>query len=340
MKHLTKTGNSPLIAQHSVLCAALCAMLFALCSVVEAQQPNKILRIGFLAALSPSAIAARVEAFKQGLAELGYVEGKNIVIDYRWANGKFEQVPALAAEMVNLKVAVIVTAGPTDTRAAKQATSTIPIVMAFDNDPVGSGFVATLARPGGNITGLSTLTPETTGKRLEILKEIVPRLGRAVVFGTSTEPGKEQSFKETQSAAASLGIHLHYIEIGIATDIEPAFREAARDHADAILVLNSPVLNSRREELAELAIKSRLPTAYGQGEYVQAGGLMSYGPNIVELFRRTATYVDKIFKGAKPSELPVQQPTTFEFIINLNTAKQIGLTIPPNVLTRADKVIK
>jgi putative ABC transport system substrate-binding protein len=316
------------------------AYLVAFCSVAEAQPVKTVHRIGFLAALSPSAISARVEAFKQGLAELGYVEGKNIVVEYRWANGKFEQVAALAAEMVNLKPEVIVTAGPTDTRAAKQATSTIPIVMAFDNDPVGSGFVATLARPGGNITGLSTFTPETTGKRLEILKEIVPRLGRAAVFGTSTEPGKEQSLKETQSVAAALGIHLHYIEIGTPKDIEPAFREAVRDRADAILVLNSPVLNSRREELAELAIKSRLPTAYGQGEYVQAGGLMSYGPNIVELFRRTATYVDKIFKGAKPSELPVQQPTTFEFIINLKTAKQIGLTIPPNVLTRADKVIK
>jgi len=242
--------------------------------------------------------------------------------------------------MVNLKPEVIVTAGPTDTRAAKQATSTIPIVMAFDNDPVGSGFVATLARPGGNITGLSTFTPETTGKRLEILKEIVPRLGRAAVFGTSTEPGKEQSLKETQSVAAALGIHLHYIEIGSPKDIEPAFREAVRDRADAILVLNSPVLNSRRGELADLAIKSRLPTAYGQGEYVEAGGLMSYGPNIVELFRRTSTYVDKIFKGAKPSELPVQQPKTFEFIINLKTAKQIGLAVPPNVLTRADRVIR
>ena len=316
------------------------AYLLTLCSLAEAQPVKKVPRIGFLAALSPSAISARVEAFRQGLAELGYVEGKTIAIDYRWANGKFEQVPALAAELVNLKPEVIVTAGPTDKRAAKQATSTIPIVMAFDNDPVGSGFVATLARPGGNITGLSTFTPETTGKRLEILKEIVPRLGRAAVFGTSTEPGKEQSLKETQSVAAALGIHLHYIEIGTPKDIEPAFREAVRDRADAILVLNSPVLNSRREELAELAIKSRLPTAYGQGEYVQAGGLMSYGPNIVELFRRTATYVDKIFKGAKPSELPVQQPKTFEFIINLKTAKQIGLTIPPNVLTRADKVIR
>jgi len=316
------------------------AYLLTFCSVAETQPVKKVPRIGFLAALSPSAISARVEAFRQGLAELGYVEGKTIAIDYRWANGKFEQVPALAAELVNLKPEVIVTAGPTDTRAAKQATSTIPIVMAFDNDPVGSGFVATLARPGGNITGLSTFTPETTGKRLEILKEIVPRLGRAAVFGTSTEPGKEQSLKETQSVAAALGIHLHYIEIGTPKDIEPAFREAVRDRADAILVLNSPVLNSRREELAELAIKSRLPTAYGQGEYVQAGGLMSYGPNIVELFRRTATYVDKIFKGAKPSELPVQQPKTFEFIINLKTAKQIGLTIPPNVLTRADKVIR
>ena len=316
------------------------AYLLTFCSIAEAQPVKKVPRIGFLAALSPSAISARVEALRQGLAELGYVEGKTIAIDYRWANGKFEQVPALAAELVNLKPEVIVTAGPTDTRAAKQATSTIPIVMAFDNDPVGSGFVATLARPGGNITGLSTFTPETTGKRLEILKEIVPRLGRAAVFGTSTEPGKEQSLKETQSVAAALGIHLHYIEIGTPKDIEPAFREAVRDHADAILVLNSPVLNSRRAELAELAIKSRLPTAYGQGEYVQAGGLMSYGPNIVELFRRTATYVDKILKHAKPSELPVQQPKTFEFIINLKTAKQIGLTVPPNVLTRADKVIR
>jgi putative ABC transport system substrate-binding protein len=319
---------------------AVGTLLFALCISAEAQPVKKVPRIGFLAALSPSAISSRVEAFKQGLAELGYVEGKTIAIEYRWANGKFEQVPVLAAEMVNLKPEVIVTAGPTDTRAAKQATSTIPIVMAFDNDPVGSGFVATLARPGGNITGLSTLTPETTGKRLEILKEIVPRLGRAAVLGTSTEPGKEQSLKETQTAAAALGIHLHYIEIGSERDIEPAFREVAKDRADAILVLNSPVLNSRRGELAGLAIKSRLPTAYGQGEYVEAGGLMSYGPNIVELFRRTATYVDKILKGAKPSELPVQQPKTFEFIINLKTAKQIGLTVPPNVLTRADKVIR
>src|SRR5262249_29861977 len=203
---------------------AVGTLLFALCISAEAQPVKKVPRIGFLAALSPSAISARVEAFKQGLAELGYVDGKNIVIEYRWANGKFEQVPALAAEMVNLKPEVIVTAGPTDTRAAKQATSTIPIVMAVDNDRVGSGFVATLARPGGNITGLSTLTPETTGKRLEILKEIVPKLGRAIVFGTSTEPGKEQSLKETQIAAAALGIHLHYIEIGSPTDIEPAFR--------------------------------------------------------------------------------------------------------------------
>lgn len=317
-----------------------CALLLALCSPAEAQPGKKIPRIGFLAALSASAISARVEAFQQGLAELGYVEGKNIVVEYRWANGKFEQVPALAAELVNSKLDIIVTAGPTDTRAAKQATSTIAIVMAFDNDPVGSGFVATLARPGGNITGLSTLTPETTGKRLELLKEIVPKLGRAVVFGTSTEPGKEQSLKETETAAAALGIHLRYIEIGSPINIEPAFREAVRDRADAVLVLNSPVLNSRRGELAELAIKSRLPTAYGQGEYVQAGGVMSYGPNIVELFRRTGAYVDKILKGAKPSELPVQQPKTFEFIINLKTAKQIGLTIPPNVLTRADRVIR
>jgi putative ABC transport system substrate-binding protein len=315
------------------------AMLFAVAVIAEAQQPKKIPRIGFLGALSPSSISARIEAFRQGLRELGYVEGKNLVIEYRWAEGKFDRVPALAAELVQLKE-VIVTAGPTDTRAAKQATVTIPIVMGFDNDPVGSGFVASLAQPGGNITGLSTLSPEISGKRLELLKEIVPQLSRVAVLGTSSEPGYAQAVRETQVAAGALGVQLHYLDVLDPKDIETRFREATKRGIDAVLAINSPVLNSRRPQLADLAVKSRLPVAYGMTDYAQSGGLMTYGPSITDLFRRAATYVDKILKGAKPADLPVEQPKKFEFIINLKAAKQIGLTIPPSVLARADKVIK
>jgi putative ABC transport system substrate-binding protein len=316
------------------------AMLFAVAVIAEAQQPKKIPRIGFLGALSPSSISARIEAFRQGLRELGYVEGKNLVIEYRWAEGKFDRVPALAAELVQLKVEVIVTAGPTDTRAAKQATVTIPIVMGFDNDPVGSGFVASLAQPGGNITGLSTLSPEISGKRLELLKEIVPQLSRVAVLGTSSEPGYAQAVRETQVAAGALGVQLHYLDVLDPKDIETRFREATKRGIDAVLAINSPVLNSRRPQLADLAVKSRLPVAYGMTDYAQSGGLMTYGPSITDLFRRAATYVDKILKGAKPADLPVEQPKKFEFIIYLKAAKQIGLTIPPSVLARADKVIK
>jgi putative tryptophan/tyrosine transport system substrate-binding protein len=316
------------------------AMLFAVAVIAEAQQPKKIPRIGFLGALSPSSISARIEAFRQGLRELGYVEGKNLVIEYRWAEGKFDRVPALAAELVQLKVEVIVTAGPTDTRAAKQATVTIPIVMGFDNDPVGSGFVASLVQPGGNITGLSTLSPEISGKRLELLKEIVPQLSRVAVLGTSSEPGYAQAVRETQVAAGALGVQLHYLDVLDPKDIETRFREATKRGIDAVLAINSPVLNSRRPQLADLAVKSRLPVAYGMTDYAQSGGLMTYGPSITDLFRRAATYVDKILKGAKPADLPVEQPKKFEFIINLKAAKQIGLTIPPSVLARADKVIK
>ena len=315
-------------------------MLFAVAVIAEAQQPKKIPRIGFLGALSPSSISARIEAFRQGLRELGYVEGKNLVIEYRWAEGKFDRVPALAAEIVQLKVEVIVTAGPTDTRAAKQATVTIPIVMGFDNDPVGSGFVASLAQPGGNITGLSTLSPEISGKRLELLKEIVPQLSRVAVLGTSSEPGYAQAVRETQVAAGALGVQLHYLDVLDPKDIETRFREATKRGIDAVLAINSPVLNSRRPQLADLAVKSRLPVAYGMTDYAQSGGLMTYGPSITDLFRRAATYVDKILKGAKPADLPVEQPKKFEFIINLKAAKQIGLTIPPSVLARADKMIK
>jgi putative ABC transport system substrate-binding protein len=270
------------------------------------------------------------------------VEGKNIVIEYRWAEGKFDRLPALAAELVRLKVDVIVTAGSIPTRSAKEATVTIPIVMGQDSDPVGNGFVASLARPGGNITGLATLAPELSGKQLELLKETVPRLSRVAFFGTSTFPGNAQMLRETELAAGAFGVKLQYLDVLVGPkDIETAFRAAGKGRADAVLMLVAgAVASAHRTEIVELAVKSRLPAIYYTAEYAEDGGLMSYGPSITDLYRRAATYVDKILKGAKPADLPVEQPTKFEFIINLKAAKQIGLTIPPNVLARADKVIK
>ena len=314
--------------------------LLALGVIAEAQQPKKVPRIGFLGASSASVLAARIEAFRQGLRDLGYVEGKNIVIEWRSAEGKLDRLPALAAELVRLKVDVIVTTGPAPTRPAKEATSTIPIVMAFDNDPVGNGFVASLARPGGNITGLSTLAPEISGKQLEVLKEIVPRLSRVAVLGSSTTPGNAQSLKETELAAGAFGVKVQYLDVRDPKDIDTAFQATGKGRTDAILVLTSPVFNPYRTEIADLAAKNRLPAIYSTLEFVEDGGLMTYGVSLTDLYRRAATYVDKILKGAKPVDLPVEQPTKFEFIINLKAAKQIGLTIPPNVLVRADKVIK
>jgi ABC-type uncharacterized transport system substrate-binding protein len=318
----------------------LATVLLTTAPPAEAQQPTKIPRVGYLVANFPSTNPARNEAFRQGLRELGYVEGKSIVIEWRYAEGKPDRLPALAAELVRLKVDVIVTAGPASTRPAKEATSTIPIVMGFDNDPVGSGVVASLARPGGNITGLSTLAPEISGKQLELLKEIVPRLSLVAVLGTSTEPGNAQALREVELAAGAFGVHLQHPDVRDSKDIETAFRAASKGRADAILMLNSPVLNPHRTQVVNLAVKSRLPVIYGQPEFVETGGLMTYSVSFTELFRRAATYVDKILKGRTPAELPVEQPTKFEFIINLKAAKQIGLTIPPNVLARADKVIK
>ena len=308
--------------------------------VAQAQQPAKIPRIGFLGAAYPSTNAARIEAFRKGLRELGYVEGKNIIIEYRWAEGKPERLPDLATELVQLKVDIIVTAGPAATPPAKQATSTIPIVMAFDNDPVGSGFVASLARPGGNITGLSALFPELSGKRLELLKEVVPTVSRVAVLGTSTNPGNTQALKQIELAAGAFKVQLQTLDVLNRKDIEPSFRTAVKARADAILVLSSAVIFSQRTQIADLAIKNRLPVNFPQNEYVEDGGLMSYAPNYADLFRRAATYVDKILKGAKPADVPVEQPQKFEFIVNLKAAKQIGLTIPPNVLARADRVIR
>jgi putative ABC transport system substrate-binding protein len=322
-----------------VIGVALCAMLFALCVPAEAQQPAKVPRIGFLTAISASSMSARMEAFRKGLYELGHAEGKNLVIEYRYADGKLDQLSAFAAELVRLKVDVIVTAGATATGRAKEATATIPIVMAQDGDPVATGVVASLARPGGNVTGLSTLSPELSGKRLEILKEIVPNLSRVAVFGT-TNPVNMQALKEIEFAAKALGLKLQTLNILGPKDIGIAFRAASKERAGAVLVLVSAVILSERPQILDLAVKSRLPVIYPQNEYVEEGGLMSYASNYADLFRRAATYVDKILKGAKPGDLPVEQPTKFEFVINLKAAKQIGLTIPPNVLARADKVIR
>jgi ABC-type uncharacterized transport system substrate-binding protein len=305
----------------------------------QAQQPAKMPRIGYLTAASLSAIPHRTEAFRQGLRELGYVEGTNIVIDYRSPEGKRDRLPALAAELVSLKVDVIVTAGGGATLPARNATRTIPIVMAQDRDPVGNGFVASLARPGGNITGLSTLAPEIGGKQLELLKEIVPRLSRVAVLGTLTETAYAQLLKEMDLAAQALAVQLQYLDVRGPKDFEPVFRAAAKGRADAVLVVGGPVFNSHRTPIADLAIKSRLPAIYDGREYVERGGLLTYGVRLTDLDRRAATYVDKILKGAKPADLPVEQPTKFELVINLKTAKQIGVTIPPNVLARADKVI-
>jgi putative ABC transport system substrate-binding protein len=319
---------------------ALCTMLFALSLSAEAQQPTKIPRIGYLGAVSLSTNSARTDAFRQGLRELGYVEGKNIVIEWRSAEGKLDRLPALAAELVRLKVDIIVTAGATATRPAKEATTTIPIVMTNEVDPVGSGFVASLARPGGNITGLSTLAPELSGKRLELLKETIPKLSRVAVLGTSTQPGYAQQLREIELAAGALKVKLQYLDVLDPKDIATAFRAATKGRAEAVLVLQSAVLVSERKQIVDLAVKSRLPAIYFRSDFVEDGGLMSYATSITDLDRRAATYVDKILKGRTPADLPVEQPMKFEFIINLQAAKKIGLTISPNVLVRADKVIK
>ena len=319
-------------AMHRATFLPACALLLALCGIVEAQQVPKVPRIGYLVTSSP--------AFQQGLRDLGYVEGKNIVIERRYANGKSDQLRSLATELVNLNVDIIVSSGPTATRPAKEATSTIPIVMSFDDDPIGSGFIASLNRPGANITGLSTLSPEVSGKQLELLKEISPTIARVAIMGTSSREGTAQNLKEMELAARAIGLKLQYLDIPSAKDIEGSLGNASKRGADALLILQSPVFNSQRPQIAELALKARLPAIYPRREFVEDGGLISYGVSILDLDRRAAIYVDKVLKGAKPADLPVEQPTKFELVINLKTAKQIGLPIPPNVLARADRVIR
>jgi putative ABC transport system substrate-binding protein len=329
------------LMRKNFFCLSLCAMLFALCSSAEAQQPTKILGIGYLTNTSLSADSARLETFRQGLRDLGYVEGKNIVIEWRSGEGNRDRQRSLAAELVRLKVDVIVARGSGDIRAAKEASATIPIVMISGGDAVGSGLVASLARPGGNITGLATLRPELSGKRLELLKEIVPGLSRVAVFVSSNSADHGQLLKELDLAAGALGVKLQSLDIQSPKDFESAFRDAAKGRAEAVLVrVPGSILFAHRTKVLQLAVKGRLPVIYESAEEVEAGGLMSYGLNTNDSYRRAATYVDKILKGAKPADLPVEQPMKFEFIINLKAAKQIGLTIPPNVLARADRVIR
>ena len=320
-------------------CLLLTVLLLTV-SQIAAQQAGKTPRIGFLYTFAPSSVAARTEAFRQGLRELGYVEGRNIVIEWRYAEGNRDRLPALASELVRLGVDVIVASGPSPTRSAKEATVAIPIVMARDTDPVRNGFVASLGRPGGNITGLSILAPEISGKQVELLNEILPRLSRVAVLGTSTSLGWAQILKETEIAAGALGVKLQYLDVLSPKDVETAFQQASRGRANAVLVLGSPIYASHRKQVADVAVKSRLPTIYRNSQYVEAGWLIAYGVRLTDLDRRAATYIDKILKGTKPADLPVEQPTRFEMVINLKTAKQLGITIPPTLLLQATKVIK
>ena len=321
----------------SVLSILFVVVLLTVAGIAEPQQPKKVSRIGFLSPLeSPQYFAA----FRQGLRELGYTEGQNVVIEYRSAKGMPQRFPDLAAELVRLNVDVIVAASGGGALAAKNATSTIPIVIETTGDPVASGLVASLARPGGNITGLTALGTELTGKRLELLKEAVPKASRIVVLSTpaSTEGGA--SLKAMEVAAQQLRIELRVQEVRDPGEFEKTFAAITKEHAGAIMVLTGPLLTTHRKQIVEFAAKSRLPAMYGISEFVDAGGLMFYGASLPEMYRRAAAYVDKILKGTRPADLPVEQPTKFELIINLKTAKQIGLTIPQRVLARADRVIR
>jgi putative ABC transport system substrate-binding protein len=308
--------------------------------LAEAQQPAKIPRIGVLVGPSSSFFSTRIGAFREGLHDLGYVEGKNIAVEYRYAEGKEDLFPELTAQLVRLGVDLIVTTGTPATHAAKAATSTIPIVMSAIGDPVGAGLVASLARPGGNITGLAIFSPELSGKRLELLKESFPRISKIAILWNPSNASASLSLKETQVASQALTLVLQPLEIRNPKDFGGAFEAAIRGGADALIPLNDALVNAHYKEILEFAGKNRLPAIYAVPEFADAGGLMSYAPNYTDHYRRAATYVDKILKGAKPANLPVEQPTKFEFVINLKTAKRIGLTIPPNVLARADKVIR
>jgi putative ABC transport system substrate-binding protein len=309
-------------------------------AMAEAQQPEKLPRIGYLESGGAERMKSRLAAFQQGLQELGYLEGKNIVIEQRYAAGKFERLPELAAELIRLKVDVILTSGAPAAHAAKQVTTTIPIVMGNAADPVGTGLVSSLARPGGNVTGLSDFFAGVITKRLELLKEVIPAARRVAVLLNPANPTNPLQLKMIQAVAPALHVAVLPFEARGPDDIDRAFSAMRKERAGALIVMGDPMLGSHPRRTVDLAVKSRLPAIYGARGPVEAGGLMSYGTNFEDLFRRAATYVDKILKGRKPADLPVEQPTKFELVINLKTAKQIGLTIPPNVLARADRVIR
>ena len=316
-------------------------LAFLAVPVAATAQPSvRIPRIGLLSGSSPASNAARYGAFRQGLRELGYVEGENILIEERWGEGHADRLPAFLADLVRLKVDVIISAGPTVTRAVKRANITTPVVMGFDDDPVGSGFASSLARPGGNITGLSSLSPDLSAKQLELLKEIIPGLSRVAVLGSSIHPGTAQSLQEMESSARAFKVQLYYLDVVEPKHVEASFGAARKERVDAVVVLQSIATIRYRRHIVDLTIKDRLPAISFSAEWVEAGGLLAYGPSYTDLFRRAATYVDKILKGTKPADLPVEQPTKFELVINLKTAKALGLTIPPSLLLRADEVIQ
>jgi putative ABC transport system substrate-binding protein len=323
-----------------IVCLALCALLFALCVSAQAQQPKSLLRIGYLSVLSPSSDAARFEAFLRGLRALGYIDGQNMIIESRYAEGKLARLPDLAGELARARVDVIVAGGSTAIGAMKNATKVIPIVMAHGSDPVALGYVASLARPGGNITGLTHMAPELGSKRLELLKEMIAGLSRVAVLTDPGTGGHGPQIRELELAAPVLGLQLRAVEVRAPNELETAFSAMTAGRAGAFISLQQPTLDRLRSRIVDLAAKNRLPAVYPNSQYVETGGLISYAADIVAMFRRAATYVDKILKGTKPADLPVEQPTKFELVINLKAAKQIGLTIPPNVLARADKVIK
>jgi putative tryptophan/tyrosine transport system substrate-binding protein len=322
--------------------AVVLLLLSAFLNTAAAQPPEKVPRVGYLLGGSHSDPQRQrlLEAFRQGLRELGYVEGQNIAIESRWAEGKDDQLPALAADLVRSKVDVIVAQSGAATQAAQQATRTIPIVMSLSNDAVGSGLVASLARPGGNVTGLTIIAPDLAGKQFQLLKEVVPKVSRVALLTNPANPASAPFLREAEAAARALGVRLQTLEARDPQEIDSAFAAMTRERAGALLIHPDGIFMSQRRQIAELAATRRLPSIYGQTEYAEAGGLMAYSANFLDVQRRAATYVDKILKGAKPADLPIAQPTKFDLVINLRTAKAMGLTIPPALLLRADQVIE
>jgi len=314
--------------------------IFAAPLAAHAQQPAKVYRIGYLGAGSSSATTHLVQAFQLGLREFGYIEGRNIAVEYRWAEGRNDRLPGLAAELVRLKVNVIVVGPPAAALAAKNATKTIPIVFAAGGDPVGSGLVASLARPGGNVTGLATISPELSGKRLQLLKEAVPKVSQVAVLWNPANPSHPSALEAAEAAAQILRLQLHPVEFQTPDDFERAFQAATQAHAGALMVLDDPLTFSHTARIVKLAERHRLPAIYSFRESVEAGGLLAYGPSLPDQWRRAAAYVDRILKGTRPAELPVEQPIKFELLANLKTAKALGLTIPRTILFRADEVIQ